>query len=80
MAKYQINVAAEKCAGCLRCQLACSDAYTKSFNLSASRIKVVMSGVDCAVHFAEDCVQCGKCADQCFFGALSKTRKHEEDQ
>jgi Fe-S-cluster-containing hydrogenase component 2 len=80
MAKYTINVVPENCAGCLRCELACSDAHTKAFNPSSSRIRVLMSSEDYRIDFTEDCVECGICADQCFYGALSKTKKDREDQ
>lgn len=80
MAKYRIDVEPGNCSGCLRCELACSDAYTKAFNPSEARIQVVMSGVDCQVRFTEDCVECGICADQCLYRALSKIKKEEEDQ
>ena len=77
MAKYRIDVTEEKCAGCLRCALACSDTYTKAFNPAAARIKVVMSGPDCRVDFTEECVRCGRCADECFYGALLKTKTED---
>ncbi|MBI4964013.1 MAG: 4Fe-4S binding protein [Desulfomonile tiedjei] len=80
MARYQIEVSVKDCAGCLRCELACSDAHTKAFNPSASRIRVSMSSGDCRIDFTEDCVECGICADQCFYGALSKSNKDREDQ
>jgi len=73
MGKYNIQTATEKCTGCMRCQLACSELYTKSFNPTAARIQVVMSGVDCSISFADDCKECGVCADNCFYGALQKT-------
>ena len=80
MAKYQIDVATERCTGCLRCELVCSDFHTKTFRPSAARIQVTMTGRDCQVRFTEDCVACGICADQCLFGALSKTQLQEDDQ
>lgn len=72
MAKYEIRIDDANCTGCLRCQLACSHAYTKSFNPSAARIHVEFLGVDLAVRFTDDCVACGLCADNCFYGALEK--------
>lgn len=78
MAKYEINVASNECVGCLRCELACSDAHTKAFNLSAARIRVTMSDVRCTIDFSEECTACGICADHCFYGALSKTKKDGE--
>jgi ferredoxin len=80
MAKYRVDVAAERCSGCLRCELGCSDAHTKSFNPSMARIQVTMTERDCQVLFTEECVSCGICADQCFYGALSKTQQEEDNQ
>lgn len=73
MAKHLIRTDDAKCTGCLRCQLACSYAYTKSFNPSAARVRVDFLGVDCAIRFTEDCVACGSCADNCLYGALQKS-------
>jgi Fe-S-cluster-containing hydrogenase component 2 len=75
MGKYQINTYQEKCTGCLRCQLACSEIYSKRFNPSQARIRVMISEKDWALVFSENCEECGICADQCFYGALEKTRK-----
>jgi ferredoxin len=77
VAKYQIHTDDAKCSGCLRCQLACSYAYTKSFNPSAARVNVDFAGVDLAVRFTDDCVACGLCADNCFYGALQKISEGE---
>ncbi len=77
MSKYRIVTDDARCTGCLRCQLACSYAYTKSFNPSAARVCIELVGVDCAVRFTEDCVACGLCADNCFYGALEKTPQGE---
>ena len=75
MGKYEIRIDPGKCTGCLRCQLACSDVYAKSFNPSAARIEIVFSGVDCTIRFLPECDACGVCADHCFFGALLKTKR-----
>ena len=77
MSKYRIIIDDARCTGCLRCQLACSYAYTKSFNPAAARVRVDLVGVDCAVRFTEDCVACGLCADNCFYGALEKMPEGE---
>ena len=75
MTKYAIAAAEELCSGCLRCQLVCSDAYTKSFNPSAARIRIHWSGSGGRIDFTEECNECGLCADNCYFGALSKVEK-----
>ena len=80
MARYRIETAPDKCSGCLRCELACSDLRTKQFILSEARIRVVMSGSNCTVSFTEECTQCGICADQCWYGALTKIKIDEDDQ
>jgi ferredoxin len=77
MSKYKIEVFEENCTGCLRCQLACSDVYTKRFNPSAARIAVIVVGPHCQIDFKEDCNDCGVCADDCFYGALEKTEKED---
>ncbi len=76
MAKYKIEVIAEKCTGCLRCQLACSDLYSKKFNPVSARLQVIFSEEDeCTILFTDDCIHCGICADHCFYDAMVKTKK-----
>jgi len=75
VAKYDITVAADNCTGCLRCELACSDAYAKTFSTASARIRVVMTGPDCEISFTDECVECGICADNCLYDTLSKERK-----
>ncbi len=72
MSKYKIIVHSEKCTGCMRCGLVCSDLFTKRFNLSASRIQVGISDTDYAIQFSDECNACGSCADHCFYDALQK--------
>jgi len=78
MGKYLIQAHEANCTGCLRCELACSDFYTKAFNPSQSRIQVLMCGADCFISFTEACNQCGVCVDHCFYDALEKKEKEEE--
>lgn len=77
MAKHRIMTDDEQCTGCLRCQLACSFSYTKSFNPSAARVHIDFFGVECSIRFTEDCVSCGLCADNCFYGALQSSKEGE---
>ena len=77
MAKFIIEAITEKCTGCLRCQLACSELHTKVFNPLAARIKVIMRGAECDISFTADCKRCGICMDNCYYGALIK--KQMED-
>jgi carbon-monoxide dehydrogenase iron sulfur subunit len=75
MGKYTIETHPERCTGCLRCQLACSDANEKIFNPSIARISIEISGVDCKIHFTEACIGCGICADECFYNAVEKRER-----
>jgi len=75
MSKYKMAAVTENCTGCLRCQLACSDVFTKRFNPSAAFLRVELRGPDCSIIFTEDCNECGVCADHCFYGALQKIPK-----
>jgi Fe-S-cluster-containing hydrogenase component 2 len=72
LAKFLIEVIPEQCTGCLRCQLACSEQYTKTFNPSAARIQVIHKGPDCEIFFTPECTGCGICVEQCFYDALVK--------
>ena len=58
----------EKCTGCMRCMLACSYTYTKKFSPSAARIKIKLP--EYRIEFTNDCNNCGKCVEHCFYGAL----------
>jgi len=78
MGRYEIRIDSDKCTGCLRCQLACSDVYTKAFNPSAARILVAFSGADCTIRLLPECDACGVCADHCFFGALTKNKRESQ--
>ena len=74
MAKYEIQITRERCTGCLRCALACSDLYARRFDPAASRILVVSSDSDCSVRLTDECNGCGVCVDHCFYEALQKSR------
>jgi Pyruvate/2-oxoacid:ferredoxin oxidoreductase delta subunit len=75
MAKYTIQIYADNCTGCRRCQLACSETTTRHFNPVKANIRVEVSGVDYSIYFTEECNECGICADNCFYDALQKLRK-----
>lgn len=77
MGKYHIMTEPENCSGCLRCRLACSEANTRTFRPFGAYIRVEMSGTDCDITFAWDCTACGICADNCFYGALTKSDKEQ---
>ena len=66
--KNKILVDATKCAQCLLCQLMCSFTYTKTFNISESRIAIDIARR--AIDFSEECNSCGTCAHYCAYGAL----------
>jgi len=75
MGKYQITTAVENCSGCLRCQLGCSFANTRTFKPVAANIRVELTKGDCTIFFTDNCLSCGVCADNCFYDALTKTVK-----
>jgi NAD-dependent dihydropyrimidine dehydrogenase PreA subunit len=78
MEKYDIQAHTENCTGCLRCQLACSDLYSKAFNPSSSRIQVVVSNSgECSIQFTGECNACGICVDHCFYDAVQKIKKED---
>lgn len=68
----KIRAIPEACSGCLMCQLACSFAFTKSYNPSQSRI--LIEEVDAIspfkITFTDECNDCGLCVKYCFYGAL----------
>jgi anaerobic carbon-monoxide dehydrogenase iron sulfur subunit len=72
VAKFLIEAVPERCTGCLRCQLSCSQQYTKAFNPSAARIRIVLKGAGCEVSFSAECTGCGICVENCFYDALLK--------
>ena len=72
MSKFIIQIYTDNCTGCLRCQLACSETYTGTFNPIEAKIRVEVSGVACSIRFTEDCKGCGICADNCLYDALQK--------
>jgi Fe-S-cluster-containing dehydrogenase component len=78
MGKYQITTTVENCSGCLRCQLGCSFANTRTFKPFAANIHVELVQNDCTIVFADECIACGMCADNCFYGALTKTIKEND--
>ena len=79
MAKYQIQISLERCTGCLRCALACSDLFTGRVNPVVSRVQVVVSDADWSIEFHEDCNECGICVDHCFYGAMQKSRREGDE-
>ena len=68
--KVIIKVAPERCTGCLRCQLACSERYTGLSNPMSARISIQLAGSECRISFTPECTVCGTCVEQCFYGAL----------
>jgi len=64
---------AQKCAQCHTCQLICSLAYTKEFNLSKARI-IIDTGKGTEGEepkFTDECIHCNLCARYCAYDAVS---------
>ncbi|MHA1729339.1 MAG: 4Fe-4S binding protein [Promethearchaeota archaeon] len=70
--KRKIEIHPEKCTGCLLCQLACSFTHTDIFNPFSANIRVEWSPGDSKIYFTDECIECGICADYCFYGCLKK--------
>ena len=73
--RRETRVDAERCAGCLMCQLRCSYRFTGAFNLAESRIEILRRPEgkrEFTVAFREGCDQCGLCANHCTYGALTR--------
>lgn len=74
--KIKIHVDTHNCAQCLLCQLMCSFRYTKSFNISKSRINIDIDRR--SICFSDECNNCGVCARYCAYGALMIENKRGE--
>ena len=64
---------AQKCSQCHTCQLICSLAYTKEFNLSKARI-IIGTGKGTEGEepkFTDECIHCNLCARYCAYDAVS---------
>ena len=71
MKKLKVKKGAE-CMACLQCTVACSEAFYKQSSLLLSCIQVVeRKGSPKPMC----CVQCGKCAEACEKGAITKNAK-----
>lgn len=77
MTRYEIRYVEDRCTGCLRCQLACSELHTGAFRPEAALLRVVGGPAAWTLRIEEACNGCGLCADSCFYGALGKERVKE---
>lgn len=71
-----VKVANEKnCSGCYLCALACSffTAGEHSFNPAEAMIKISRKNGSntFSVVLRDDCIECGKCVDYCFYDVLT---------
>lgn len=75
----KIQTIPEVCSGCRTCQLACSSAWTRSYNPAQSRILIddVDATKPVSITFTDECNDCGICVRYCFYGAL-KLKEAEE--
>lgn len=75
MSRYIITTFPENCSFCRRCQLGCSNAYLRNFDIDSANIKIEVKGAECSISFGDQCRECGICTDFCFFGAITKSEK-----
>ena len=71
-----IERAAEKCSGCLSCELACSFAHFGYFDRGKSRIRIINDEEMSDIEILQ-CIQCEErfCINACPVGALSINEK-----
>ncbi len=60
------------CMACLACVQACSEAFYKVFDPDKSCIQIVEKN---GVVKTNTCIQCGKCARTCEYGAIKQNAK-----
>ena len=74
----KIRAIPEACSGCQMCQLACSFAFTKSYNPLQSRILIeeIEATNSFRIAFTDECNDCSLCVRYCFYDAL-KMREGE---
>lgn len=71
MKKLAVKKGSE-CMACLECVRACSQAFYKEFHQDKACIKIVDKK---GAAKPQICVQCGKCAKACEFGAITQNPK-----
>lgn len=71
MKKLTVKKGAE-CMACLECVRACSEAFYKVFDQAKACIKIVEKNGAAKPNV---CIQCGKCARTCEFGAITQNPK-----
>ena len=72
MANLKIISNPDNCTGCRVCQLICSFVYYQEFNPSKSNI-IILDEYELTpiIKFSEECNNCGQCAKNCLYGALT---------
>jgi len=71
--RQPIEIHAERCTGCLTCELRCSLRFEKAFNPSKAKIRIrrlVDADTEYAIAFDDSCDRCGICAQHCPYGTL----------
>jgi Fe-S-cluster-containing dehydrogenase component len=63
---------ADKCTGCLCCQLVCSLTHGGECGPSLSRIVMHPEGLLLRAEFTSGCDECARCARYCPYGAIEK--------
>ena len=60
------------CAACYACEIACSTAFYKKYDQELSCIKITDDNGEPKIL---NCIQCGKCAEVCEYGAITQNKQ-----
>ena len=69
-----ITVDADKCTGCMSCQLICSYTYTGRFNPLKAHISIILRDTY-RIEYTDECTECGLCVEYCTYDALQSAGK-----